>query len=536
MQLILLSGGSGKRLWPLSNNARSKQFLPLLEKTEGTSDDATATKGQNGTQNGTQGSTMESMVQRVVRQIRDAHLTDDITLATNASQLDIITNQLGDTVSVVTEPERRDTFPAIALAASYLSLSKGCKDDEVVIIMPCDPYTEAGYFETIRKMAQCVEADVADLVLMGIKPTYPSAKYGYVVPEANDNDGSTSSPQVNDDDGSLRPFDQLRAGEAQGKLSSPQVNENFQRVSRFTEKPDVPTAEQLLKQGAYWNGGVFAFRLGYMMNIVGRYLPIANANAKSCADASDSRFAQDRAQGALIRDFETLRSRYSEFPKISFDYEVAEKAKSVAVVPFEGEWKDLGTWNTLTDELRQHAIGNAHLGPKNVNTHVINELSTPIFVDGLKDAVVAASPDGILVCAKSETENIKKYVDGLTPRPMYEERRWGTYRVIDSTTYTDGCKSLTKSITLRSGKNISYQIHAHRDEVWTFVDGEGLLLLDDRLIPVSRGYVANIKRGQKHAVKALTDLTFIEVQSGEELIEEDITRLQLEWPEASQNK
>ena len=472
MQIILLSGGSGKRLWPLSNNARSKQFLPLLERPEGT---------------------MESMVQRVVRQIREAKLDASITLATNASQRDIIVNQLGEEIDMVLEPERRDTFPAIALAASYLSLSKDCKDDEVVIIMPCDPYTEAGYFETIRKMAQCVEAEAADLVLMGIKPTYPSAKYGYVVPEANDND--------NDDDND---------------------DDNFQRVSRFTEKPDVPTAEKLLAQGAYWNGGVFAFRLGYMMNIVSKYLPIANGNDN------------DNDDDNKITDFATLRSRYSEFPKISFDYEVAEKAESVAVVPFEGEWKDLGTWNTLTDELRQHAIGNAHLGPGNINTHVINELSTPIFVDGLKDAVVAASPDGILVCAKSETENIKKYVDGLTDRPMYEERRWGTYRVIDSTTYTDGYKSLTKSITLRAGKNISYQIHAHRDEVWTFVDGEGLLLLDDQLISVSRGYVANIKRGQKHAVKALTDLTFIEVQSGEELIEEDITRLQLNWPEASQ--
>lgn len=472
MQIILLSGGSGKRLWPLSNNARSKQFLPLLERPEGT---------------------MESMVQRVVRQIREAKLDASITLATNASQRDIIVNQLGEEIDMVLEPERRDTFPAIALAASYLSLSKDCKDDEVVIIMPCDPYTEAGYFETIRKMAQCVETNVADLVLMGIKPTYPSAKYGYVVPvPGNDDD--------NDDD-------------------------DFQRVSRFTEKPDVPTAEKLLAQGAYWNGGVFAFRLGYMMNIVSKYLPLAGRS-----------YTRESFASVPITDFATLRSRYSEFPKISFDYEVAEKAESVAVVPFEGEWKDLGTWNTLTDELRQHAIGNAHLGPGNINTHVINELSTPIFVDGLKDAVVAASPDGILVCAKSETENIKKYVDGLTDRPMYEERRWGTYRVIDSTTYTDGYKSLTKSITLRAGKNISYQIHAHRDEVWTFVDGEGLLLLDDQLISVSRGYVANIKRGQKHAVKALTDLTFIEVQSGEELIEEDITRLQLNWPEASQNK
>lgn len=143
MQLILLSGGSGKRLWPLSNNARSKQFLPLLEKEEGG---------------------MESMVQRVVRQVRLANLTNDITLATNVSQQDIIVNQLGDSVNLVTEPERRDTFPAIALAASYLKLAKQCADDEVVVIMPCDPYTELGYFETIGKMVECVKADVADLI------------------------------------------------------------------------------------------------------------------------------------------------------------------------------------------------------------------------------------------------------------------------------------------------------------------------------------------------------------------------------------
>ena len=153
MQLVLLSGGSGKRLWPLSNNVRSKQFLPLLEREDGK---------------------FESMVQRVVRQVKHVNLTTDITLATNASQFDIITNQLGGQVSVVTEPERRDTFPAIALAVSYLYFEKNCSDDEVVVIMPCDPYTEIGYFETIARMVECVHDDVAELVLMGITPTYPS--------------------------------------------------------------------------------------------------------------------------------------------------------------------------------------------------------------------------------------------------------------------------------------------------------------------------------------------------------------------------
>ena len=455
MQLVLLSGGSGKRLWPLSNNARSKQFLPLLEKADGT---------------------MESMVQRVVRQAKEANLTNDITLATNASQLDIITNQLGDTVSVVTEPERRDTFPAIALAASYLKLAKGCSDDEVVVIMPCDPYTEAGYFDTIRQMVASVEANVADLVLMGITPTYPSEKYGYVVPNEN---------------GELR----MENGEEITALS----------VHRFTEKPTTTVAEELIKQHALWNGGVFAFRLGYMMAIVRKYI---NTDT-----------------------FEDTRSRYSEFPKISFDYEVAEKAQSVAVVPFTGQWKDLGSWNTLTEELRKPTVGNAVMGTHCKNTHVINELHNPIYVDGLEDVVVAACPDGILVCKKSCSEGIKNAVENLTPRPMYEERRWGTYRVLDDTIYEDGHHSLTKSITLNPGKNISYQIHHHRSEVWTFVQGEGIFVLDGVEQRVKAGDTVIIPVEHYHAIKAITTLTFIEVQSGNPLIEEDIERFEWQWSE-----
>ena len=449
MQLVLLSGGSGKRLWPLSNNARSKQFLPLLEKEDGT---------------------MESMVQRVVRQVREAHLTDDITLATNASQLDIIINQLGDSVSVVTEPERRDTFPAIALASGYLKLKKGCPDDEVVVIMPCDPFTEAGYFETIGRMVRCVEADVAELVLMGITPTYPSEKYGYVVPVT----------------------DHLMA-------------EGSMAVSKFTEKPNVERAKELLEMGALWNGGVFAFRLGYMMEIAQRYVK------------ADS--------------FEEMRSRYSEFPKISFDYEVAEKADSVAVLPYSGQWKDLGTWNTLTDELHHHIIGNAVMGPRCTNTHVINELQYPIYVDGMEDTVIAASPDGIIVCRKQYTEDIKKAVDHLTPRPMYEERRWGSYRVIDDTTYADGRHSLTKSLTINAGKNISYQVHRHRSEAWTIVEGEGIFVLDGVERKVGPGETVVIPVNHYHALKALTTLTFIEVQTGNPLVEEDIERSEWKWSE-----
>jgi mannose-1-phosphate guanylyltransferase len=328
MEIILLSGGSGKRLWPLSNNERSKQFLPLLEKP---------------------GGGMESMVQRVVRQINEAGLKAGITIATNAAQEHIIREQLGDGIPTVLEPERRDTFPAIALACSYLSLAKGCNDDEPVIIMPCDPYTEAGYFHTIGKMADAVAKDAARLVLMGVKPTYPSSKYGYVVPEKGTG-------------GCLK-------------------------VRRFTEKPSVEMAVELLDDGALWNGGVFGFRLGYLMDMVRSYVD--------------------------EKDFEGVRARYADFPKISFDYEVAEKEKSVAVVPFDGEWKDLGTWNTLTDELSAPVTGRGVLGEDNENVKIINELDIPVFADGLKDIVIAVSADGILVCHRKQTENIKKYVEKL---------------------------------------------------------------------------------------------------------------------------
>lgn len=446
MQLILLSGGSGKRLWPLSNDARSKQFLPLLASPDGG---------------------MESMIQRVVRQIREANLTNNITFATNAVQRDSIINQLGEDVSVVTEPERRDTFPAIALASSYLAKEKKCGNDEIVVVMPCDVYTESRYFVTIGKMVETVKNNVADLVLMGIAPTYPSEKFGYVVPK------------------------------------KAETSEGVKMVERFTEKPNEEKAKQLLEQGAYWNGGVFAFRLGYMMNIVDQYLK------------TDT--------------FQETHKRYAEFPKISFDYEVAEKAESVAVVPFAGEWKDLGTWNALCEELPSTHIGNVMMGDNNENTHAVNELGIPVFCNGLKDVIVAASPDGIMVCDKQDSEKIKDYANKLITRPMYEERRWGTYRVLDNAKYEDGTRSLTKSIHLNAGKHISYQLHRHRSETWTCVDGEGIFVLDGERRLVKRGDVMNIPLGHHHAIKAITDLTFIEVQIGNPLVEEDIERFEFKW-------
>lgn len=446
MQLVLLSGGSGKRLWPLSNNARSKQFLHLLASPNGE---------------------LESMIQRVVRQIGSSMLDVAITVATNSSQRDSIINQLGSEVNIVIEPERRDTFPAIALSSVFLSKENKCSDDEVVVVMPCDVYTDVGYFDTISQMVMALQKDEADLVLMGINPTYPSEKFGYIIPEPDNNNAVSS------------------------------------KVKSFTEKPNTDRASELLSVGACWNGGVFAFKLGYLLKVVNKYLNYTT--------------------------YDDVLAQYAKLPKISFDYEVVEKAEHVSFVRFHGKWKDLGTWNTLCDELPSSCIGNVYMGNSNKNTHVVNELGLPLFCDGLNDVVIAASPDGIMVCGKEQSEKIKDYVSNLEHRPMYEERRWGTYRVLDETSYSDGTKALTKSLQIKAGKSISYQVHHCRNEVWTIVDGLGEFVLNGERQTVKRGDVLNIPCENYHAIQAISDLTIIEVQTGNPLIEEDIERFDWTW-------
>ncbi len=447
MQIILLSGGSGTRLWPLSNDARSKQFLRLLP-IEGSDK-------------------RESMIQRVVRQMKEADLKASLTVATSASQKDSVISQIGDGADIVTEPCRRDTFPAICLACEYLAKEKHCHDDEVVVVMPCDPYTEIGYFKAIAKMADGIQQGLADMMVMGIKPTYPSSKYGYVVP------------------------DSIIGGDG------------CWQVKRFTEKPDVSTAEKLIEEGAMWNGGVFAFHLKYLTDIVSKYMA-----------------------------FDTFREyvkHYTDFPKISFDYEVAEKAKSIGMVLYDGKWKDLGTWNTLTDELNDTEYGNVMTDGSGNNTHLFNELGIPMLCIGTKDLVVAASPDGIIISEKKKSEIVKEYAAKLKHRPMFEERRWGTYTVLDSVEFPDGFCALTKRLTLNPGCSISYQRHKFRNEVWTFIDGEGEIVLDGVRKKVKRGDTIVISKGQLHALKATTELSFIEVQNGSNLVEEDIERFGFEW-------
>lgn len=434
MNIILLSGGSGKRLWPLSNETRSKQFLKLLRNKEGQP---------------------ESMVQRVYGQIKSAGIDANIVVATGKSQKDSIYAQLGQAVDVVLEPERRDTFPAIVLACAYLADRKAMQRDEVVLVLPVDPYADLGYFEALLQMERLIVEGAANIALMGIKPTYPSAKYGYIIPQP---DG---------------------AG-----------------VDSFQEKPDEASAAKLIAAGAWWNGGVFAFKLGYLLDISRQYIP-----------------------GTTFAEAE---SQFAKLPKISFDYEVVEKEEAIAMVKYCGTWRDLGTWNTLTEVMDDQAIGRVILADSCENTHVINELGIPVTVLGTKDVVVAASPDGILVSDKHQSSYLKSYVDGIDQRPMYEEYWWGDYKVLDYSSFPDGAMTLTKKMFIKSGQSTGSQSHAWRDEIWIILDGTGELLIDGQARSVARGDTVYIKNGLKHALKALADIHLIQVQIGIELSETDV--------------
>ena len=426
MNIILLSGGSGKRLWPLSNDIRSKQFIKLFKDEHGK---------------------YESMIQRMYKKIMKVDKDALVTIATSKTQVSAINNQLGGGVEISLEPCRRDTFPAIALAVSYLYDVKNIPIDEPVVVCPVDPYVENDYFSSLVKLYNLAKTSNANLSLMGITPNHPSEKYGYIIPENND---------------------------------------SVSKVKMFKEKPDVETAKSYIAQGALWNGGIFAFKLKYVLDIAHKLISFT--------------------------DYYDLFNKYETLEKISFDYAVVEKESNIQVLRFNGEWKDLGTWNTLTETLEDNIYGNGMLDESSNNTHIINELNIPILGMGLNDIVVAASPDGILVSEKGKTSQIKSYVEKVQQQIMFSEKSWGTYKVIDVQD-----DSLTNMLTMKAGNRMQYHSHDFRDEVWTIISGTGVTVIDGMKQSVKPGDVITIEAGCKHTIIAETELKIIEVQLGKEI-------------------
>ncbi len=426
MNIVLLSGGSGKRLWPLSNDIRSKQFIKIFHKDDGS---------------------LESMIQRFYRKVKEIDVGANITIATSKSQVSTINNQLNEEVGISLEPCRKDTFPAIALACAYLKDIVGVKEDDSVIVCPVDPYVEDDYFKALETLNDLVLKSKSNLVLMGMEPTYPSEKYGYIIPKTKDDVSS---------------------------------------VDVFKEKPSEEVAKEYISRGALWNGGVFGFKLGYVLN-----------RAHELID---------------FKDYNDLFNKYESLNKISFDYAVVEKEANIEVMRFKGMWKDLGTWNTLTEAMDSNSIGQATFDDKCVNSHVVNELNIPVLCMGLKDMVVALSPDGLLVSDKKESSYIKPYVDKLENRVMYAEKSWGSFRVLDIEK-----DSMTIKVILNKGHKMNYHSHDFRDEVWTITKGEGRTIVDGMENKVKPGDVITMARGCKHTIIADSELELVEVQLGDNI-------------------
>ena len=446
MYYVLLSGGSGRRLWPLSNEARPKQYLKLVNREVNSMDRC-------------------SMLQRVWDQLLEAQMADTTVITAAEAQRELIESQVPG-ARIALEPAGRDTFGAVLLSCAYLHSAMGASREDYVAVMPVDPYTEGSYFEAVKKLGEVTERSGAAVGLLGVTPSYPATKYGYMIP-----------------------------GERE---------EGYVWIQSFVEKPDEARAEELVRQGALWNCGVFCLRIGEMLDRVAAY--------------------------KVPEDYEGLCRAYESLPRISFDYEVLEKEEKVAAVEFHGFWRDLGTWDAMADQMSTDTVGRVILDDTCRNTQVINEWKVPVVAAGTRDLVIVAARDGILVTDKGAASRVGKLVAEQNTRPMFEERRWGTLETLDDTE-TEQRSTLTRKIRIFDGMTSSYHYHENRDEIWTILKGTGELILEGNRIPLSPGKAICIRKNQRHAVKAFRDFEYIEIHVGTSVGNEDIHRITFEWDE-----
>lgn len=428
--VILLSGGSGKRLWPLSNDIRSKQFLSLLDDGEGG---------------------LESMLQRVYRQLRTQFPEERVVLATGAAQKEQIVAQLGVAVDIVCEPARRDTFPAIALSSTFLADICKASPDDVVLVLPVDVYADQGYFSVVKQMRDAVADDAAELVLMGIAPTTPSDRFGYMVPSAKKGKG-------------------------------------YPIIERFVEKPSEDVARKLISDGALWNGGVFGFRLGYLMDIV---------------DTQIGKFS-----------YGELLDTYATVGKISFDYAVVERASSIAMVRYEGMWRDLGTWETLSEEIGSGGIG-GQTRFQTENTIVVNELDVPVVAIGTKDLIIAASADGILVSDRTRSGSLKPLVDTIGDTPRFIQYSWGSCRVVDRKLVHGKVEQETRILDIGASRELVSICTDGEEKTLICLEGELVVTGEDGVFPIKIGGSIRQSAGKEYrlsctgAARALEVIWFI---------------------------
>ncbi|CAN5611251.1 mannose-1-phosphate guanylyltransferase/mannose-6-phosphate isomerase [soil metagenome] len=470
LRVVLLSGGSGTRLWPLSREAYPKQFLPLV--------------GES--------TMLQETWQRVAALVDGAPI-----VVANEAHRFLVAEQLRvvgvDHASILLEPEGRNTAPAIA-AAALEAMADG--EDPLLLVLPSDHVVRdaQAFREAVRLALPAAEAGA--LVTFGIVPTSPETGFGYLQGEA-------------------------AHGKADVSQDAPGGDNGLQRVLRFVEKPDAATAQGYLDAGGYyWNSGMFLFRASSYLAELENFRPdILAAVRRACQQA--------RRDGDFIR---LEAAAFAASPADSIDYAVMEKTDRAMVLPVDIGWSDLGSWAALWEASEHDADGNAHHGDviavDSRNSYV--HARRLVALVGVDDLVVVETDDAVLVAHKDRVQQVKDVVarlkaDQRSHAVLHREvhRPWGSY---DSVDVGDGFQ--VKRIKVKPGARLSLQSHRHRAEHWVVVRGTARITRDDEVFDLGANQSAYIPLGARHRLEnpANEVLELIEVQSGSYLGEDDIVR------------
>ncbi len=482
LKIVLLSGGSGTRLWPLSREAYPKQFLPLL--------------GEH------------SLLQTTWLRVRDLPGVAAPLVIANEEHRFLVAEQLAQlgtrAEALILEPVGRNTAPAIAVAAlrAMTGAEHGCSNaagprragaagsDPILLVLPSDHVIadEAAFRAAV--VAALPIAENGGLVTFGIVPSAPETGYGYIL----------------------------------GKASHSTNGDGARAVERFIEKPDITTAAAYIASGDYfWNSGMFAFRASRYLEELARFAPEMLAR---CSEAL--------AGAGVDHDFLRLnRAAFEACPSDSIDYAVMEKTDRAFVLPIDVGWNDVGSWSALADISEQDGEGNAHRGDviaiDTRNTLAWSERRLVALI-GLDDMIVVDTDDALLVAHRDKVQDVKQIVNTLKgeKRPHAKLHRkvyrpWGSYDGIES-----GPGFQVKRITVKPGASLSLQMHHHRAEHWIIVSGTARVTCDENVFELGANQSTYIPLGSKHRLQNVGSvlLELIEVQSGNYLGEDDIVRFE----------